>query len=111
MNQSRCDHCGECAECDANGVRIAKARDFAGTKNLEFHVGDRVFNTWPEACGQAAGEAASHGGVVNIDVVVWDEEAARAWGGDDAVERYNEDPEASVFERIEIRANSLGRVA
>lgn len=31
-------------------------------------------------------------------------------GGDDAVERYNEDPEASVFERFEINVNAVGRV-
>ncbi len=32
-------------------------------------------------------------------------------GGEDAVERYLEDPDASVFERYEIRVNNVGRVS
>ena len=45
-----------------------------------------------------------------IDVLVWSADGARAYGGDDAVDRYYEDPEASVFERFEIKVNNAGRV-
>lgn len=34
-----------------------------------------------------------------IDVCIWSEEGAHWYGGDDAVTQYQEDPEASVFER------------
>jgi len=47
---------------------------------------------------------------VNLDVLVWNEEGAEWYGGDDAVERYREDPEASVFERFEIKVNPVGMV-
>ncbi len=49
-------------------------------------------------------------GKVNLDVLVWSEDGAEWYGGDDAVEQYNEDPEASIFERFEIRVNAVGRV-
>ena len=83
---------------------------------LEFHVDDcagepRVFVSFGEAAGFALAIATSNGKTVTLDVVAWTEAAARAWGGDDAAESYREDPDASVFERIEVRANSLGRVA
>jgi len=47
---------------------------------------------------------------VNVDVIVYSRAAARAWGGDSAVEVYDADPDASVHERIVIRAESLGRI-
>ena len=47
---------------------------------------------------------------INLDVVTWSRAAARAWGGDDAVEQYDEDPEASIFERIVVQADSWGRI-
>lgn len=47
--------------------------------------------------------AASNGEASSVDVLVWTEAGARWYGGDDAIERYREDPEASVFERIEER--------
>jgi hypothetical protein len=43
---------------------------------------------------------------VTIDGVTF-----KGWGGDDAVEVYKEDPDASVSERIKITADSVGRVA
>lgn len=45
-----------------------------------------------------------------IDVVIWSEEGARRYGGDDAVKQYREDPEASVFERYELKCNAAGRI-
>jgi hypothetical protein len=43
--------------------------------------------------------------------VTWTKAAARKWGGDAAVETYEIDPEASVHERITVKAEALGRVA
>lgn len=84
------------------------------TGDLEYHVdcvgGEvSVFGSFEEA-GAAAVVRAAHTGESTIDVVVWSEEGARAYGGDDAVEQYLEDPEASVFERLEVRVNNQGRV-
>ncbi len=45
-----------------------------------------------------------------LDVLVYSEEGAKAHGGEDAVERYREDPDASVFERFEFYANCVGRI-
>lgn len=70
---------------------------------------ERIFKTFDEAAGFAVAVALS-GREANLDVLIWDEEGAEWYGGDDAVEQYNEDPEASVFERFEIRVNAVGRV-
>jgi hypothetical protein len=87
---------------------------------LEFHVsdggGDRghgttVFQDFDKAAGFALSRACSHGGAMQIDVVTWSKAAARAWGGDAAVEIYEEDPDASVHERIIIKAEAIGRLA
>lgn len=88
-------------------------------KDLEFEVEShgagsqqsRNFKSWPEACGFAVALAASTGATVNVDVLAWSEGAARAWSGDDGVEQYREDPDASVFDRITIKADSKGRIA
>jgi len=84
-------------------------------KDLEFHVDKpngttAVLASFDKACGLAAGISASNGQPVNVDVIVYSRAAARAWGGDTAVEVYVEDPDASVHERIVIRAESLGRI-
>jgi hypothetical protein len=85
-------------------------------KDLEFHVNWEqttniaVFKTFKEAAEHAFVLAASNGGQVTLDVITWSEGAAKAWGGDSAVEAYREDPDASVFERFEVKVNSLGRV-
>ena len=77
----------------------------------EFEVGTKSFKTFNEAIGHAAALSVSTGENVLVDVVVHDEHAASIWGGDDAVDLYQEDPERSVFERIQISATSLGGVA
>jgi hypothetical protein len=84
-------------------------------KAVDFAVDDasgneRIFKTFDEAAGFATSLSASTGAPWNVDVLVWDEGGADWYGGDDAVEMYLEDPEASVFERIVIRADSAGRV-
>jgi hypothetical protein len=64
-----------------------------------------------EAAGRAIVVGLSHGEPVYLDVLIFDEEGARAYGGEEAVEHYLEDPSASVFERLEISVHYVGRVA
>lgn len=52
----------------------------------------------------------ARGEPVTIDVVVHSKAGARWYGGDWAVEEYEEDPDASVFEHIVVRAESQGRI-
>lgn len=85
-------------------------------KDVEYAVDDasgrqRTFRTFDEAAGFAVAIAASGKPVVDLDVLVWTKAGARFYGGDEGVEQYNEDPEASVFERLEISINYVGRVA
>lgn len=96
-----------------NAAKRAKG-SYSG--DLEFHVlnrGDdlKTFSKFDEAAGLAVAMSASDGRPATIDVVVWSRAGARKYGGDYAVERYLEDPEASVFDRITIRAESRGRIA
>lgn len=70
----------------------------------------QTFRTFEDAAVFAVGLAISNGARVFIDVLVYTPAGARWWAGDDAVERWHDDPDASVFERIEIRANNLGRI-
>lgn len=72
---------------------------------------ERSFKSFDEAAGFALAVAISGKENVHLDVVIWSEAGAFAYGGDDALETYREDPEASVHERFEIKANSQGRVA
>lgn len=83
-------------------------------KHVEFSVDDfsgheRIFKTFDEAAGFAVSIGTLRN--VSIDVLIYSEAGARWWGGDDAVEQYREDPEASVSDRIEISVNHIGRVA
>jgi hypothetical protein len=82
-------------------------------KDLEFAVDDasghqKTFKTFEEAAGFTIAMASSNGSEVNIDVLCWSKAAAKAWGVE---EQYEEDPEASVTDRITIRAEHVGRVA
>lgn len=85
-------------------------------RDVEYAVDDasgqeRIFKTSDEAASFAVSLALSDGEPHYIDVLVWSPAGARWYrGSSDGEEEYEEDPEASVFERIEIRANSLGRV-
>jgi len=87
-------------------------------KDLEFHVSPEkggytasIHKTFTKACADAVSQAVSSGITMHIDVVAWSKSAAKAWAGDHGVEVYKEDPEASVHERIVIKADSLGRIA
>jgi hypothetical protein len=86
-------------------------------KDLEFHVSaattpktEKVLKDFGEACAYAVSRCVSGELTMLIDVVTWSRAAARAWGGDAAVERYEEDPDASVHERIVIKAHSQGQI-
>jgi hypothetical protein len=85
-------------------------------KDVDFEVSGAAsqqalgsFKTFNEAAGVALAHAAVTGGA-KLDVIVWNEAGARWLGGDDAVMRYREDPEASVFERYQIKVNAQGRI-
>jgi hypothetical protein len=54
---------------------------------------------------------AASGRNVTFDVLAFSRGAAKAWSGDAGAESYDEDPEASVFERYELSVHFTGRVA
>ena len=70
----------------------------------------RVFDNFAHAAAWGVMMAAANGEKFWIDVLVWSEEGARALAGDYGVEQYLEDPDASVFERLEISVHNVGRV-
>lgn len=91
---------------------MARARTH---RDVEFAVDDgqgreRIFKTFDEAAGFAVSMAATGRPDVYLDVLVWSAKGAEWYAGDDGVERYEEDPDASVFERFEISVNYVGRV-
>jgi len=65
----------------------------------------------PKEAAQAVFNNLISSGRATLDVLVYSEDGAKAHGGDDAVERYREDPDASVFERFEFSCNHVGRVS
>lgn len=85
--------------------------------DVEYAVDDasgkqRTFKSSNEAAGFAIAIAMSHGKSVNIDVLVHSPAGARWYrGSSDGVTEYEEDPDASVFDRIVISAESIGRVS
>lgn len=86
-------------------------------KDVEFHVElagrdntVKVFKTFDKAASHALMLALTHGIPVYVDAVVWSAAGARWYGGSDAVDQYNEDPEASVFDRMVVRVDMQGRV-
>lgn len=83
--------------------------------DVEYAVDDvegleHIFKEFNEAAGFAL-VLALHGRPVNLDVLIQREAGAQWFGGDDAVEQYRDDPDASVFRRLEIKVNDMGRVA
>jgi hypothetical protein len=85
-------------------------------KDVEFLVSSAgpaldevVYDTFAAAAEFALSHAIATGSA-DLDVLVYSEAGARWYGGDDAVDEYLEDPEASVFERFEIKVNAMGRV-
>ena len=84
-------------------------------KDIDFEVssGERskAFRKWEEAVTWAFAASATSGHQAVIDVVVHSRAGAKHWLGDYGVEMYDEDPEASVFQRLSLRAEDLGRIA
>lgn len=81
-------------------------------KDVEYEVGRKIFKTLDEAAAHAVLQGMSgSSGTVNIDVLVHSEAGAAALMGDDGVESYQEDPDASVFMRIAVKVNMVGRIA
>lgn len=86
-------------------------------KDVEFAVDDaqgeeHIFKTWDEASGFAVSVAVAQGDGrgVNLDVLVYSKAGARSWSGDYGVEQYEDDPDASVFDRVIVKAEYVGRV-
>lgn len=96
--------------------RKVRPRGAARThKDVEFAVDDnrgeeRIFKTFDEAAAFAVGLAVTTGVRVEFDILISSREGAEWWGGSDAGEQYDEDPEASVFDRLIVKVNSQGRV-
>lgn len=71
-----------------------------------------TYRHWRDAVTAAAvGSAGLGGEPKHVDVLIYGESGARWWGGDDAVESYRDDPDASVHERFTVSVESLGRIA
>jgi len=87
-------------------------------KDVEYQVSgfdgdgsrDMYFNVASKAMVQAM-EVAMATGHSHIDVLISSKFGARHFGGEDAVDRYQEDPDASAFERWEFTANNVGKVS
>lgn len=87
-------------------------------QDLSFEVGDKgstdtmyVDGSLEEAIMLAVGRSVSGRGAQEVAVLTYSRAAAKAYGGDDAVEEYDMDPDASAHDRIIITAESLGRIA
>ena len=73
--------------------------------------GNAYFETSANAVEHAVAKSISRGGEqVTVDVLISSRAGAGWYGGDWAQEQYDEDPDASVFDRIVIGAQSQGRI-
>ncbi len=85
-------------------------------KDVEYEVSNRDrghrknFKKFDDAAAYAVAVGATGVSPVLLDTLVLSEAGARFLGGDDGVEEYREDPDASVFSRLEIKVNYVGRV-
>lgn len=99
----------------AEGPHLIRVRTKRPHKDVEFAVSaaekTSYFKDWAEAAAVAVAMAATSGGEAVIDVIVHSVEGAQHWLGGHGAEMYREDPEASVFQRISIRAEDKGRIA
>jgi len=83
--------------------------------DVEFAVADprgeeHTFKRFDEALTFAAPMALSTGVRIEIDVLVYSRAGAVWWAGTDGGDAYDEDPEASVFDRLVLKVTSEGRV-
>ena len=94
---------------------VARRRKIAGVEfavdNLAVPAEEQIFDHLGDAMEFAASCSIARCGEKRyVDVLVYSRQAAKRWGGDEAVEMYDEDPDASVHERIVVTAESIGRV-
>lgn len=83
--------------------------------SLEYHVADETgklhgIYEHPDDAGAVAFFIALTGRKAILDVTIWNRDGAFAYGGEEAVKEYLEDPDASVFERVECTVNVVGKV-
>ncbi len=82
--------------------------------DLEFHVnvdsGTTIYKAFEQAIAMAVSYSLSNNVKAYVDVVVWSKQAAHDWAGDNGVTQYQEDPDASVFERIGVRVTLEGQI-
>ena len=71
--------------------------------------GDAYFRSADDALAFATGRAIG-GSPVKLSVLVHSERGARCYGGNDAVQRYREDPEASAFEQFTVQFDAALRL-
>lgn len=84
-------------------------------KDVEFQVSSgeasKYVKKWSDATATAIAMSASRGGEeAVIDVLVHSRAGAKHWESDAGVEKYDSDPDASVFQRISIRAVDRGMI-
>ena len=83
-------------------------------RDVEFIVSagdiEQTFRTFDKALLHAFSVALAEG-EAKLDVLIYSEEGAAWFDGDAGVERYEADPEASVFQRFKIAVADLGQVA
>jgi len=83
-------------------------------KDYEFAVDDasgreHVFKDLNEASAFAI-QVALATGKADLDMLAYSEDGAEFLLGEEGIESYLEDPEASVLRRYEIKVNDMGRV-
>ena len=100
-----------------NARRRARLRGAADNrhKDVEFAVDDNqgeehIFKTFEEAVAFAGRLALTTTVRINLDVLVYSREGAKWWGGIDGAQDYDDDAEASVFDRLHVKVTSQGRV-
>lgn len=91
----------------------AKRRVKRTHRDVEYAVDDcsskeRIFRSFDKAAAFAVNVATTGRENVSVDILCWSESGARFLG---MLDRYREDPEASVLARIAITAEDIGRVA
>ena len=84
--------------------------------DVEFKVlGDggreRYFDDFDEAAAFVVRMSLSHGVWSNLSVLVNSEAGARWYGGADAVKLYRSNPEARVFEQLNVKVQPGGMIA
>ena len=93
----------------------AKRQTARSHKDVQFAVDvmgrEQLFKTFEQAVAMAVNLAISDGRAHNVDALCSSRAGARFLMGDAGVDDYDEDPDASVFARVVIKAEHVGRVS